>query len=64
MTFNPSGRCHGSVVELKSCHAQKAAELEEAVHQKLREQQKIYEEAFKRDVKHYLSTGSLQHRGV
>ncbi|XP_056900178.1 dysbindin-A-like isoform X1 [Takifugu flavidus] len=48
--------------ELKSQYAQWTAELEQAVHQKLREQQKIYEEAFKQDVKNYLSTGYLQHR--
>lgn len=53
----------GSVVELKARYTQRAAELEQAVHQKLRQQQKIYEEAFKEDVKHYLSTGHLQHRG-
>eukprot|EP00066_Takifugu_rubripes_P014188 XP_011603454.1 PREDICTED: dysbindin-A-like [Takifugu rubripes] len=48
--------------ELKSQYTQWTAELEQAVHQKLREQQKIYEEAFKQDVKNYLSTGYLQHR--
>lgn len=44
-------------------HAQKAAEVEQAVQQKLRERQKVYEEAFNQDVQQYLSTGFLQHRG-
>lgn len=48
--------------ELDSQHAQKVAELEQAMHQKLRERQKIYEDAFNQDVKQYLSTGYLQHR--
>ncbi|TKS81560.1 Dysbindin-A Biogenesis of lysosome-related organelles complex 1 subunit 8-A [Collichthys lucidus] len=49
-------------VELNSEHAQKVAELEQAMQQKLREQQKVYEEAFNQDMKQYLSTGYLQHR--
>ncbi|KAF7648687.1 hypothetical protein LDENG_00152940 [Lucifuga dentata] len=49
-------------VELDSEHAQKLAELEHATQQKLRERQKMYEEAFNQDVEHYLSTGHLQHR--
>lgn len=63
------GRCWnqviscGSVAELKSRYAQKAAGLEQALHQRLRQQQKVYEEAFKQDMKLYLSTGHLQHRG-
>lgn len=49
-------------VELNSEHAQKVAELEQAMHQKLRERQKVYEEAFNQDMEQYLSTGYLQHR--
>ncbi|XP_042345405.1 dysbindin-A-like [Plectropomus leopardus] len=49
-------------VELHSEHAQKVAELEQAMQQKLRERQKVYEEAFNQDVEQYLSTGHLQHR--
>lgn len=48
--------------ELSSQHALKVAELEQAVQQKLRERQKVYEEAFNQDVKQYLTTGQLQHR--
>ncbi|XP_047453577.1 dysbindin-A-like [Mugil cephalus] len=48
--------------ELSSEHAQKVAELEQAMQQKLRERQKIYEEAFHQDMEQYLSTGYLQHR--
>lgn len=50
-------------MELDSQHAQKVAELEQAVQQKLLERQKVYEEAFNQDMKQYLSTGYLQHRG-
>nr|XP_046255280.1 dysbindin-A-like [Scatophagus argus] len=50
-------------VELNSQHAQKVAELEMATQQKLRERQRVYEEAFNHDMKQYLSTGYLQHRG-
>ncbi|XP_022606890.1 dysbindin-A-like [Seriola dumerili] len=49
-------------VELNSEHAQKVAEQEQAQQQKLRERQKVYEEAFHQDVEQYLSTGYLQHR--
>ncbi|XP_026149209.1 dysbindin-A-like isoform X2 [Mastacembelus armatus] len=52
-------------VELNSEHAQNVAELEQAMQQKLREQQKVYEEAFNQDMKQYLSSGqtlTLQHR--
>ncbi|GAA6217523.1 dysbindin-A-like [Lates japonicus] len=48
--------------ELNSEHAQKVAELEQAMQQKLRERQKVYEEAFHQDMEQYLSTGYLQHR--
>ncbi|KAM3874009.1 dysbindin-A [Diretmus argenteus] len=47
-------------VELDSEHAQKVAELEQAAQQKLKERQKIYEEAFIRDMEQYLSSGYLQ----
>ncbi|XP_075952627.1 dysbindin-A-like [Anarhichas minor] len=50
-------------VELNSEHAQKVTELEQAMQQKLKERQKVYEEAFNQDVQQYLSTGFLQHRG-
>ncbi|XP_031178714.1 dysbindin-A-like [Sander lucioperca] len=49
-------------VELNSEHAQKVAELEQATRQKLRERQKVYEEAFNQDMEQYLSNGYLQHR--
>ncbi|XP_059195980.1 dysbindin-A-like [Centropristis striata] len=49
-------------VELNSEHALKAAELEQAMQQKLKERQKVYEEAFNQDIEQYLSTGYLQHR--
>uniref|UniRef100_A0A3Q2WJI6 Dystrobrevin binding protein 1a n=1 Tax=Haplochromis burtoni TaxID=8153 RepID=A0A3Q2WJI6_HAPBU len=48
--------------ELGSEHAQKVAELELVMQQKLRERQKVYEEAFNQDVEKYLSTGCLQNR--
>lgn len=51
------------VVELNNEHTQKVAELEQARQQKLRERQKVYEEAFNQDMEQYLSTGYLQHRG-
>lgn len=56
--------CFLFVVELNCEHAQKMAELEQAMQQKLRERQKVYEEAFNQDMKQYLSTGYLQHRGM
>lgn len=56
--------CFLFVVELNCEHAQKMAELEQATQQKLRERQKVYEEAFNQDMKQYLSTGYLQHRGM
>ncbi|CAL8248396.1 unnamed protein product [Lota lota] len=46
--------------ELDSDHARKIAELEQATQHKLKEQQKIHEEAFKHDMERYLSTGYLQ----
>uniref|UniRef100_UPI0037E8A2E2 dysbindin-A n=1 Tax=Semicossyphus pulcher TaxID=241346 RepID=UPI0037E8A2E2 len=49
-------------VELNAEHAQKVAEREQAVQQKLKERQKVYEEAFNQDMKQYLSTGYLQTR--
>ncbi|XP_041844121.1 dysbindin-A-like isoform X2 [Melanotaenia boesemani] len=49
-------------VELNAEHAQRVAELEQALQQKLRERQKVYEEAFNQDVETYLSTGHLQNR--
>lgn len=49
-------------MELNSEHAQKVSELEQAMQQKLRERQKVYEEAFNQDMEQYLSTGHLQHR--
>ncbi|KAM4633445.1 dysbindin-A-like [Polymixia lowei] len=48
--------------ELDYEHTQKVADLEQATQQKLREQQKIYEEAFNQDMEQYLSTGYLQLR--
>lgn len=51
------------VAELVSEHAQKVAVLEQAMQQKLKEKQKVYEEAFKQDMQQYLSTGYLQPRG-
>ncbi|XP_040901304.1 dysbindin-A-like [Toxotes jaculatrix] len=48
--------------ELSSEHAQKVAELEQTMQHKLRERQKVYEEAFNQDMEQYLSTGYLQHR--
>ncbi len=57
-------KCLVFVAELDSQHAQKVAELEQAMQQKQRERQKVYEEAFKQDMKQYLSTGHLQHRGT
>ena len=55
--------CFVFVVELNCEHAQKVAELEQVMQQKLRERQKVYEEAFNQDMEQYLSTGYLQHRG-
>ncbi|XP_013884960.1 dysbindin-A [Austrofundulus limnaeus] len=49
--------------ELNCEHAQRLAELELAMQHKLRERQKVYEEAFHQDVEQYLSTGCLQNRG-
>lgn len=49
-------------VELNNEHTQKVTELEQARQQKLRERQKVYEEAFNQDVEQYLSTGYVQHR--
>uniref|UniRef100_A0A665WMH6 Dystrobrevin binding protein 1 n=1 Tax=Echeneis naucrates TaxID=173247 RepID=A0A665WMH6_ECHNA len=49
-------------VDLNSEHAQKVEELEQTKNQKLRERQKVYEEAFNQDVEQYLSTGYVQHR--
>lgn len=52
-----------SVVELSSQHVQKVAEVDQAMQQKLRERQKVYEEAFNQDMKQYMSTGHVEHRG-
>ncbi|XP_077383963.1 dysbindin-A-like isoform X2 [Festucalex cinctus] len=49
-------------VELNTEHAQKVVKLEQARQQKLRERQKVYEEAFNQDLEKYRSTGYLQHR--
>ncbi|XP_061633069.1 dysbindin-A-like isoform X2 [Phyllopteryx taeniolatus] len=49
-------------VELNAEHAQKVAKLEQMRQQKLRERQKVYEEAFNQDLEKYRSTGYLQHR--
>lgn len=49
-------------VELSSQHAQKVAEMELAMQQKLRERQKVYEEAFNQDMRQYMSTGYVEHR--
>ncbi|PWA26305.1 hypothetical protein CCH79_00018803, partial [Gambusia affinis] len=46
--------------ELKCEHAQRVAQMELVMQQKLRERQKVYEEAFNQDVEKYLSTGCLQ----
>lgn len=51
------------VADLSSQHTQKVAEVEQAMQQKLRERQKVYEEAFNQDMKQYLSTGHVEHRG-
>lgn len=48
--------------ELNSEHAQKVAELEQTICQKLRDRQKVYEEAFNQDMEQYLSTGQVQQR--
>uniref|UniRef100_A0A3Q3W2T9 Uncharacterized protein n=1 Tax=Mola mola TaxID=94237 RepID=A0A3Q3W2T9_MOLML len=55
--------CHLFVVDLNSQYAQKVADLEQAIQKKLKEQQKVYEEAFNEDMKQYLSTGYLHCRG-
>ncbi|XP_075897022.1 dysbindin-A-like isoform X1 [Nelusetta ayraudi] len=49
-------------VELSSQHVQKVAEVDQAMQQKLRERQKVYEEAFNQDMKQYMSTGYVEHR--
>ncbi|CAL8355713.1 unnamed protein product [Arctogadus glacialis] len=46
--------------ELDSDHGRKVAELEQAAQLKLKEQQRIHEEAFKHDMQRYLTTGYLQ----
>uniref|UniRef100_A0A8D3D4W4 Dysbindin n=1 Tax=Scophthalmus maximus TaxID=52904 RepID=A0A8D3D4W4_SCOMX len=51
-------------LELNSEHDQQVAQLEQATQRKLRERQKVYEEAFNQDVEQYLSTGHIQHRGL
>ncbi|XP_068615660.1 dysbindin-A [Brachionichthys hirsutus] len=48
--------------ELNAQHAQNLAEIEQTTLQKMRERQKVYEEAFQEDMKQYLSTGYVQHR--
>ncbi|XP_068180404.1 dysbindin-A-like [Antennarius striatus] len=49
-------------VELNAQHVQNLAELEQAMVQKMKERQKVYDEAFKEDVKKYLSSGGMQQR--
>lgn len=49
-------------VELNTEHAQKVAHMEHFMQQKLRAQQKVYEEAFNQDMEKYLSTGFLTDR--
>jgi len=49
--------------ELDSDHARRVAELEQVTQSKLRERQKVHEEAFKHDMARYLSTGYLQLQG-
>lgn len=49
-------------VELNCEHAQKVAQMEQAMQQKLRARQKVYEEAFHQDMEQYRSTGLLVHR--
>ncbi|KAJ3598009.1 hypothetical protein NHX12_001524 [Muraenolepis orangiensis] len=46
--------------ELDSDHARKVVELEQVTQNKLKERQKIHEDAFKHDMERYLSTGYLQ----
>lgn len=50
-------------MDLSSQHTQKVAEVEQAMQQKLIERQRVYEEAFNQDMKQYLSTGHVEHRG-
>ncbi|KAM9844542.1 dysbindin-A-like [Aulostomus maculatus] len=49
-------------VELSAEHDQMVAQLEQARQQKLRERQKVYEEAFNQDMQQYRAMGFLQHR--
>ncbi|XP_077577286.1 dysbindin-A-like isoform X1 [Stigmatopora nigra] len=49
-------------VELNAKHAQKVAKLEQARQQKLKERQKVFEEAFNKDLEIYRSTGYLHHK--
>ncbi|XP_077432524.1 dysbindin-A-like [Vanacampus margaritifer] len=49
-------------VALNTEHALKIEKLEQARQQKLRERQKVYEEAFNQDLEKYRSTGYLQQR--
>ncbi|XP_077455216.1 dysbindin-A-like isoform X3 [Stigmatopora argus] len=49
-------------VELNGKHAQKVAKLEQARQQKLKERQKVFEEAFNKDLEIYRSTGYLHHK--
>ncbi|XP_019735635.1 dysbindin-A-like isoform X1 [Hippocampus comes] len=49
-------------VDLNAEHAQKLSKLELARQQKLRERQKVYEEAFNQDLEKYRTTGCLQPR--
>uniref|UniRef100_A0A2K6E4R5 Dystrobrevin binding protein 1 n=1 Tax=Macaca nemestrina TaxID=9545 RepID=A0A2K6E4R5_MACNE len=46
--------------ELDAEHAQKVLEMEHTQQMKLKERQKIFEEAFQQDMEQYLSTGYLQ----
>ena len=63
MRATTSNDCLVLPEELDSDHARKVAELEQATQHKLKEQQKIHEEAFKHDMQRYLSTGYLQLQG-
>uniref|UniRef100_A0A1D5QCJ3 Dystrobrevin binding protein 1 n=1 Tax=Macaca mulatta TaxID=9544 RepID=A0A1D5QCJ3_MACMU len=49
-----------SSAELDAEHAQKVLEMEHTQQMKLKERQKIFEEAFQQDMEQYLSTGYLQ----
>ncbi|XP_045245895.2 dysbindin isoform X3 [Macaca fascicularis] len=52
--------CRKIKAELDAEHAQKVLEMEHTQQMKLKERQKIFEEAFQQDMEQYLSTGYLQ----